>query len=157
MLDSVGFLPLFRQSFHARRDDAVTPADRLLGQGSWYLSGAYWTTLQAINSARASLPYGARHNPASFVPVNDHLLHQRVRISVMAAPLGLYRRPFSSVAAMNEGLVEGGNETVGPDDVVWHLGDFAIRQRPAVVAEILARLHGHKHLLTGSNERPATG
>ena len=42
--------------------------------------------------------------------------------------LGLYRRPFASVAAMNEGLVERWNEAVKPEDVVWHLGDFAIRQ-----------------------------
>ena len=70
--------------------------------------------------------------------------------------LGLYRRPFSSVAAMNEGMAKRWNGTVGPDDVVWHLGDFAIRQRPAVVAEILARLHGHKHLLIGNNDPPAT-
>ena len=70
--------------------------------------------------------------------------------------LGLYRRPFASVAAMNEALVERWNETVGPDDPVWHLGDFAIRQRPAVVAQLLGRLHGHKHLLTGNNDTPAT-
>ena len=70
--------------------------------------------------------------------------------------LGLYRRPFSSVAAMNEGMVERWNETVGPDDVVWHLGDFAIRQRPAVVADLLARLRGHKHLVTGNNDPPGT-
>ena len=48
--------------------------------------------------------------------------------------LGLYRRPFASVAAMNEAIIERWNEIVGPDDEVWHLGDFAIRQRPAVVA-----------------------
>jgi len=70
--------------------------------------------------------------------------------------LGLYRRPFASVAAMNEGLVERWNETVGPDDDVWHLGDFAIRQRPAVVAELLDRLRGHKHLVAGNNDPPAT-
>jgi calcineurin-like phosphoesterase family protein len=70
--------------------------------------------------------------------------------------LGLYHRPFPSVAAMNEGLVERWNETVGPDDVVWHLGDFAIRQRQPVVAELLGRLQGHKHLVTGNNDPPAT-
>ncbi len=70
--------------------------------------------------------------------------------------LGLYRRPFASVAAMNEGLVERWNDTVGPDDVVWHLGDFAIRQRPAVVAALLARLNGRKHLVAGNNDPPAT-
>ena len=70
--------------------------------------------------------------------------------------LGLYRRPFASVAAMNEGLVERWNETVGPEDVVWHLGDFAIRQKQPVVAELLARLHGCKHLVAGNNDPPAT-
>src|SRR5207237_1540902 len=68
--------------------------------------------------------------------------------------LGLYRRPFSSVAAMNEGMVERWNETVGPDDVVWHLGDFAIRQKPQMVAEILARRRGRKHLVTGNTAPP---
>ena len=70
--------------------------------------------------------------------------------------LGLYRRPFASVAAMNEGLVERWNETVGLDDVVWHLGDFAIRQRPDVMSELLARLHGHKQLVAGNNDPSAT-
>jgi calcineurin-like phosphoesterase family protein len=70
--------------------------------------------------------------------------------------LGLYRRPFPSVAIMNEVMVERWNETVGADDAVWHLGDFAIRQRPAVVAEMFARLHGRKHLVTGNNDPPET-
>jgi calcineurin-like phosphoesterase family protein len=70
--------------------------------------------------------------------------------------LGLYRRPFPSVAAMNEGLVERWNETVGPDDEVRHLGDFAIRQQRGVTTELLARLQGRKHLLTGNNDPPAT-
>ena len=70
--------------------------------------------------------------------------------------LGLYRRPFASVAAMNEGLIERWNATVGSDDVVWHLGDFAIRQPAAVAAELLARLHGRKNLITGNNDPEAT-
>src|ERR1700741_4825782 len=70
--------------------------------------------------------------------------------------LGLYRRPFASVAAMNAGLVARWNETVGANDEVWHLGDFAIRQRPAVVADLLARLNGRKHLVAGNNDPPAT-
>ena len=70
--------------------------------------------------------------------------------------LGLYKRPFTSVAAMNEGLIERWNEAVGPNDVVWHLGDFAIGQPRAVMAELLARLHGHKQLVTGNNDTAAT-
>jgi len=70
--------------------------------------------------------------------------------------LGLYRRPFASVAAMNEALVERWNETVATDDEVWHLGDFAIRQPTIVVAELLGRLRGRKHLVRGNNDPPAT-
>jgi calcineurin-like phosphoesterase family protein len=70
--------------------------------------------------------------------------------------LGLYRRPFASVAAMNESIVERWNETVGRDDEIWHLGDFAIRQRQAVVGQLLARLNGRKHLVTGNNDPSAT-
>jgi calcineurin-like phosphoesterase family protein len=70
--------------------------------------------------------------------------------------LGLYRRPFKSVAAMNEALVERWNKAVGPEDTVWHLGDFAIRQRPTVVVDLLDRLNGHKHLVAGNNDPPAT-
>jgi calcineurin-like phosphoesterase family protein len=69
--------------------------------------------------------------------------------------LGLYRRPYASVVAMNEAMIERWNETVGPDDEVWHLGDFAIRQRQSVVQELLARLHGRKHLITGNNDTSA--
>lgn len=70
--------------------------------------------------------------------------------------LGIYQRPFHSVAAMNEAIIERWNATVAPDDEVWHLGDFAIRQRPELVAALLNRLHGRKHLLTGNNDPPAT-
>jgi len=70
--------------------------------------------------------------------------------------LGLYRRPFASVAAMNEALVARWNETVTPDDEIWHLGDFAIRQPASVVAQLLARLNGRKHLVSGNNDPDAT-
>lgn len=70
--------------------------------------------------------------------------------------LGLYRRPFASVPAMDEALVTRWNETVASQDVVWHLGDFAIRQSAGSVAALLERLNGRKHLLTGNNDPPAT-
>src|SRR5271166_4498318 len=70
--------------------------------------------------------------------------------------LGLYRRPFPSVAAMNEALVERWNETVGPEDEIWHLGDFAIKQPAAAVTEWLGHLNGRKHLVAGNNDPQAT-
>jgi calcineurin-like phosphoesterase family protein len=65
----------------------------------------------------------------------------------------LYRRPFASITAMDEAMVGCWNAAVGPGDVVWHLGDFAVHH-PAPGA-VLDRLHGTKHLLTGNNDPPA--
>jgi calcineurin-like phosphoesterase family protein len=70
--------------------------------------------------------------------------------------LGLYRRPFASVATMDTTLVGRWNETVGPDDEIWHLGDFAIKQGAERVAALLACLNGRKHLVAGNNDPPAT-
>ena len=70
--------------------------------------------------------------------------------------LGLYRRPFASVADMDAGLVARWNEAVAQADDVFHLGDFAVRQKPARVAELLDRLHGRKHLIAGNNDDDAT-
>jgi calcineurin-like phosphoesterase family protein len=85
---------------------------------------------------------------AVFFTSDTHLGH--------GGALGLYRRPFASVAAMNEALIARWNETVAPDDEVWHLGDFAIRQSETAVADWLGRLTGVKRLITGNNDPPAT-
>ena len=74
--------------------------------------------------------------------------------------LGLYRRPFDSVAAMDETMERLWNEVVAPDDEVWHLGDVAVGPRspgPAALfagrlAARLERLHGRKHLVAGNND-----
>lgn len=56
---------------------------------------------------------------------------------------------------MDEALAAGWNEVVAPEDTVWHLGDFAVRVAPARAAELLAGLHGTKHLVAGNNDPPA--
>src|ERR1700739_93591 len=70
--------------------------------------------------------------------------------------LGLYRRPFASVAAMNEGLIERWNATGGRGDGGGRVGDFGIPQRPAAGVEALGRLRGSKHLVAGNNDPPET-
>jgi calcineurin-like phosphoesterase family protein len=70
--------------------------------------------------------------------------------------LGLYRRPFASVAEMDEGLIARWNLAVAADDEVYHLGDFAVRQNRARVEALLAGLAGRKHLVTGNNDGEAT-
>ena len=72
------------------------------------------------------------------------------------AARGLFRRPFPALAAMDEAMMSRWNEVVRTDDEVWHLGDFAVRQPAARVAELLAALAGRKHLITGNNDTPAT-
>jgi calcineurin-like phosphoesterase family protein len=72
------------------------------------------------------------------------------------ATLGQFRRPFHSVADMNEALIARWNECVGHDDVIWHLGDFAYRMAPAAMASVLGRLNGAKHLITGNNDTADT-
>lgn len=43
----------------------------------------------------------------------------------------LANRPFSSVEEMDAALIANWNRTVGPNDTVYHLGDFAFRGDPA--------------------------
>jgi calcineurin-like phosphoesterase family protein len=64
--------------------------------------------------------------------------------------LNLYPRPFATVAEMDAELVRRWNAVVGPDDVVWHLGDFARTAKRA--AEVLGHLNGTKHLVVGNND-----
>jgi calcineurin-like phosphoesterase family protein len=65
-------------------------------------------------------------------------------------------RPFADLAAHDAGLIRLWNETVTPDDEVWHLGDFALGPSPARIAEILGALNGRKHLIVGNNDGEAT-
>ena len=67
--------------------------------------------------------------------------------------LGLYRRPFASVAEMDAALIERWNRVVAPTDEIYHLGDFAVRQKPERIEALLQALHGRKHLVTGNNDR----
>ncbi|MBO1074223.1 metallophosphoesterase family protein [Roseomonas marmotae] len=73
-----------------------------------------------------------------------------------AGARALYRRPFPDVRAMDAALLERWNAVVGPEDEVWHLGDFALGPTEARMQELLARLNGRKHLITGNNDGPRT-
>jgi calcineurin-like phosphoesterase family protein len=64
--------------------------------------------------------------------------------------LNLYPRPFGSTAEMDAELARLWNETVSPEDEVWHLGDFA--RTAARAAVVLPTLNGRKHLVLGNND-----
>lgn len=61
-------------------------------------------------------------------------------------------RPWSDVAEMNRGLIDGWNALVAPDDTVFVLGDFAM----GTIAETLplaSELVGRKVLVAGNHDR----
>ena len=64
-------------------------------------------------------------------------------------------RPFSSYYEMDEALIANWNEEVAPQDVVWHLGDFAFGKDSTFgrMKTIFDRLNGHKHLIMGNHDR----
>ncbi|AWN38998.1 metallophosphoesterase family protein [Methylobacterium radiodurans] len=70
--------------------------------------------------------------------------------------LRLDRRPFPDLPAHDDALVAAWNARVGPEDEVWHLGDFALGPSEARICEILADLRGIKRLISGNNDGPET-
>jgi calcineurin-like phosphoesterase family protein len=69
---------------------------------------------------------------------------------------GLFKRPFATTAEMDAAMAARWNEVVRPDDEVWHLGDFAVRQPASRMGALLDSLAGTKHLIAGNNDVPAT-
>lgn len=61
-------------------------------------------------------------------------------------------RPWPDRDAMNEGLVKLWNEQVGPNDIVYILGDFSLS--PKAVKDFAPRLNGTKHLICGNHDAP---
>ena len=66
--------------------------------------------------------------------------------------IGYCGRPYVSAAAMDEALVANWNATVDADDEVWILGDIALGDIDAGLAN-LGRLRGHKVLVPGNHDR----
>lgn len=65
-------------------------------------------------------------------------------------------RPFASAEEMDEALVAYWNDTVRPEDSVYHLGDVTIirgnRVQQEKMAHIIRRLNGHKRLILGNHD-----
>lgn len=61
-------------------------------------------------------------------------------------------RPFENAMEMNEAMIGRWNEVVGPEDKVFHLGDFSFLNLEATRA-IVSRLNGYKMLILGNHDR----
>lgn len=67
-------------------------------------------------------------------------------------------RPFRNAAGMNLEITRRWNETVEPDDLVYHLGDFAMgggEHKLDVWREYCQALNGTKILVRGNHDRSA--
>jgi calcineurin-like phosphoesterase family protein len=63
----------------------------------------------------------------------------------------LSHRPFSSIEEHDEAIIERWNAVVHPQDQVYHLGDVGLGSDKYTL-ECVARLKGHKHLITGNHD-----
>ena len=61
-------------------------------------------------------------------------------------------RPFDSVEQMNEIIIRNWNQTVSQNDVVFHLGDFALGKKDDAL-NIIKNLNGEKYLLRGNHDK----
>ena len=61
-------------------------------------------------------------------------------------------RPFRDAEHMNRALIDNWNDTVGPDDEVWILGDLALGRLDDALT-LVASLRGSKTLLCGNHDR----
>ena len=62
-------------------------------------------------------------------------------------------RPFTNVEEMNEYMIKQWNGVVGENDLVYHLGDFALQSDKDTVANLISQLNGHIILILGNHDR----
>lgn len=86
-------------------------------------------------------------NDEDFIIADTHFAHANI--------LKYEDRPFTSVDKMNEGMISRWNDKVGPDDVVYHLGDFSWGGA-AVIRSFIERLNGRIVLVRGNHDRART-
>ena len=79
---------------------------------------------------------------------DSHYSHENI--------LKLCNRPFESVPQMNEALMRNHNRVVAPDDLVIHLGDFAMGLREQSLKH-LACLNGKHILVAGNHDKVFVG
>jgi len=58
-------------------------------------------------------------------------------------------RPFDTIEEHDEKLIELWNKRVEPQDIVWHLGDVALKRS---ALHVVSRLNGEKRLVMGNHD-----
>jgi calcineurin-like phosphoesterase family protein len=85
-----------------------------------------------------------------FVVSDTHFNH--ANILTFTDDAGAYfRGQFKDASHMNEHMIECWNSVVGPQDIVYHLGDVYFGS-PAPIGAMLRRLQGRKRLILGNHD-----
>ncbi|WP_248924717.1 metallophosphoesterase [Paenibacillus hamazuiensis] len=79
-----------------------------------------------------------------FVISDHHFGHRQI--------IDFESRPFADAEEMTEVMMQKWNAAVGPQDKVFHLGDFSFLNL-AKTKEIVAGLNGRKTLILGNHDR----
>ena len=61
-------------------------------------------------------------------------------------------RPFTSVEEQDNTIIKNWNDTVGKDDKIFMLGDFALANKERII-ELISMLNGYKTLVMGNHDR----
>jgi len=83
----------------------------------------------------------------TFFTSDQHWFHENI--------IRFSNRPFQSLEEMNEAMIENWNAKVQKGDLVYHLGDFALKCRVEEANGILDRLHGQIILIRGNHDSMA--
>ena len=83
-----------------------------------------------------------------FITADHHFNHKNI--------IAYCNRPFKTVEEMDNIMTEKWNNKVGKDDLVIHLGDFALGNKDKV-GEIRKRLNGNIILIKGNHDRVNEG
>ena len=61
-------------------------------------------------------------------------------------------RPFDSVEEMNNIIIKNWNKVILPNDIIYHLGDFALGNKELSLS-IIHKLNGNKFLIRGNHDK----
>ena len=78
-----------------------------------------------------------------FLTADSHFGHENI--------IRFCNRPFTNVQEMDDMLVKFWNETVSKNDLVIHLGDFALGNKE-YIENMVSRLNGRKMLVMGNHD-----
>lgn len=86
--------------------------------------------------------------PSTFLTSDTHFGH--VGVTRFTNDDGSPLRPWDNIEDMNEALIKNWNDTVGPKDLVYHLGDVVMNNR--FLDQVMPRLNGRKKLVRGNHD-----